>query len=190
LKRQPVHISFTILPPPNSLQFRFCRNRLCSPPRGPHTDATFLTVLAQNDVPGLQLRKHKVNAWEQPRSRTHLSSNRRCAASLVQWALYIDSSPGIERDLICQVCDPVLCARTTSWGVFHTSCCVGYQGSGPSFENTPPVGPSSSSSARRVAAMAPTSTGWIPLLSFKSVLVNPGFAEFTLMFVSRSSYAR
>jgi hypothetical protein len=65
-----------------------------------------------------------------------------------------------------------------------------YQGAEPSFENDCPLGPSSSSSARRMAAMAPTSTGCVPVLSFRSVFVNPGLAEFTLIFVSRSSYAR
>jgi hypothetical protein len=38
--------------------------------------------------------------------------------------------------------------------------------------------------------MAPTSTGWVPVFRLSSVLVNPEFAEFTLIIVPRSSYAR
>jgi hypothetical protein len=40
-----------------------------------------------------------------------------------------------------------------------------------------------------VAARAPTSTGCVPWLLFKSVLVNPGYAELTLMLVPRNSHA-
>ena len=38
-----------------------------------------------------------------------------------------------------------------------------------------------------MAATAPTSTRCVPWLLFKSVLVSPGFAELTLMFVPRNS---
>jgi hypothetical protein len=109
---------------------------------------------------------------------------------------------------------PILCFVCEEWGYHHSArrpspcivliplfenkangtrtlgCCAVYQGSGPSFENDLPVGPSSSGSAKRVASTAPISTGCVPVLPFRSVFVNPGFAEFILIVVPRSSCAR